>query len=115
MFGRALRLRCPRCGGGRVLDSWFKLKQRCLTCSLAFERGETEDYWLGAYAINLVVGETSALVGTLVYMYQTWPEMPYAVWVGVGLAVVMPIAFFPFSRTLWLAWDLSFRRTEPGD
>ena len=115
MFARALRLRCPRCGGGRVLASWFKLKQRCPTCDLAFERGETEDYWLGAYAINLVVGETTALVGTLVYMYQTWPEMPYAVWVGVSLAVVMPIAFFPFSRTVWLAWDLSFRRSEPGD
>jgi hypothetical protein len=22
---------------------------------------------------------------------------------------------FPFSRTLWLAWDLSFRPVEPGD
>jgi len=31
------------------------------------------------------------------------------------LCVLLPIAFFPFSRTLWLAWDLSFRPFEPGD
>jgi uncharacterized protein (DUF983 family) len=115
MFGRALRLKCPRCGGGNLLQSWFKLKNRCPSCDLALERGENDDFWLGAYAINLVVGETTALIGTLVYMYNTWPEMPYAVWIGVALAVIMPIAFFPFSRTVWLAWDLSFRPSEPGD
>ena len=115
MCGRALRLKCPRCGSSSILASWFRLKKRCPTCALAFERGEVEDYWLGAYAINLVVGETAALIGTLVYMYSTWPEMPYAVWVGVSLAVSFQFSFFPFSRTLWLAWDLSFRRNEPGD
>lgn len=26
-----------------------------------------------------------------------------------------PFLFFPVSRLLWLAWDLSFRPTEPGD
>jgi uncharacterized protein (DUF983 family) len=115
MFRRALLLRCPRCGGAGVLASWFKLKERCPTCRLALERGEREDFWLGAYAINMVVAETIALLGTLVYMRATWPETPYAVPIGVALAVIMPIAFFPFSRTFWLAWDLSFRPSEPGD
>lgn len=40
---------------------------------------------------------------------------PFAVWVAIALAVFMPVAFYPFSRTLWLAWDLSFRPIEPGD
>jgi hypothetical protein len=31
------------------------------------------------------------------------------------LAVAFPILLFPFSRTLWLAWDLSFRPREEGD
>jgi hypothetical protein len=31
------------------------------------------------------------------------------------LCIVLPFLFFPFSRTLWLAWDLSFRPLEPGD
>ena len=34
---------------------------------------------------------------------------------AIVLCVTLPFAFFPFSRTLWLAWDLSFRPSEPGD
>ncbi|HEV8363100.1 MAG TPA: hypothetical protein VGQ52_06255 [Gemmatimonadaceae bacterium] len=41
--------------------------------------------------------------------------MPYAVWVGVTLAALTPVLSYPFSRTVWLAWDLTFRPSEPGD
>jgi uncharacterized protein (DUF983 family) len=51
--GRALLLRCPRCGSGGIMRSWFALEDRCPTCGLAFARGEASDYWLGAYAVNL--------------------------------------------------------------
>jgi uncharacterized protein (DUF983 family) len=115
MFGRALRRRCPRCGGRDIFKNYFNMKKHCPRCGLALDRGESEDYWLGAYAINLVVGETAAVVGTMIYIFATWPGTPFAVWVGIALAVFMPVVFYLFSRTLWLAWDLSFRPTEPGD
>lgn len=115
MFGRAFLLRCPRCGSRGILRTWFKMQKRCPKCGLALDRGESEDYWLGGYAINLIVSETIALIGTLIYIVNTWPEMPYAVWVGVTLAALTPVVFYPFSRTVWLAWDLSFRPSEPGD
>jgi len=57
MIGRALVLRCPRCGGRGIRRSWFKFKHGCPTCDLALERGESEDYWLGAYMFNLVAAE----------------------------------------------------------
>lgn len=57
MFGRALRRRCPRCGGRGIFRPYFNMKEHCPTCGLALDRGESEDYWLGAYAINLVVWE----------------------------------------------------------
>lgn len=113
--GRALILRCPRCGGRGILTSWMRLVPRCPTCDLAFDRGEHEDYWLGAYAINWVAGEGIALVVALAVLVVTWPRSSIALWVGVVAAVVAPFAFFPFSRTLWLAFDLIFRSTEPGD
>jgi len=115
MFARALGLRCPRCGARGILRSWFKMNARCPKCGLALDRGESEDYWLGGYAINLIVSETIALIGTLIYIVSSWPEMPYAVWIGVTLAALTPVLFYPFSRTVWLAWDLSFRPHEPGD
>ena len=54
---RALRLRCPRCGIGRLLRSWFSLREACAECGLRFERDEQEDYWLGAYTLNFIVTE----------------------------------------------------------
>lgn len=90
MFGRALRRRCPRCGGRGIFKNYFNMRERCPTCGIALDRGESEDYWLGAYAVNLVVGETAAVVGTMIYIFGTWPDTPFAVWVGIALAVFMP-------------------------
>ena len=113
--GRALLLRCPRCGGAGILKNWFALHDRCPTCGLAFARGEVSDYWLGSYAINLVFAEGLAAVIALVVLWLTWPRSMPAQLTGTVLAVALPILLFPFSRTLWLAWDLSFRPREEGD
>lgn len=116
-FGRALRLHCPRCGGGRILRTWFKMKDQCPTCGLTLERGEGSDFWMGAYVFNLVVGEVIAIGVPIIWIILTLPDSPWtaALIVGLILAVVLPLLFFPVSRTLWLAWDLSFRPFEPGD
>ena len=116
-FLRALLLRCPRCGGGHILKSWLKMKDRCPTCGLALERGEQSDFWLGAYVFNLAAGELIAIGIPLVWVIVSWPDPPWTKVeiVAVILALSLPFAFYPFSRTLWLAWDLSFRPVEPGD
>ena len=114
-IGRALLLRCPRCGSRGIVKTWFSLHQHCPTCGLAFTRGEDSDYWLGAYAINLVLAEGLAAVIALVILWVTWPKHLAAQVTGMTLAVLLPILLFPFSRTLWLAWDLSFRPSEEGD
>jgi len=116
-FGRALLLRCPRCGGGGILRTWFKMKDRCPTCGLALERGESSEFWIGAYVFNLVAGEVLAIGIPIIWMIASAPRQPWtAIQITAALlAFVLPVAFFPFSRTLWLAWDLSFRPAEPGD
>ena len=116
-FGRAFLLRCPRCGGGGILRTWFKMTDRCPTCGLALERGESSEFWIGAYVFNLVAGEVLAIGIPIVWMIASAPRQPWtAIQIAAALlAVVLPIVFFPFSRTLWLAWDLSFRPAEPGD
>jgi hypothetical protein len=80
-----------------------------------FDRGEGNDHWLGAYAINLVLAEGLAAVIALAVLWITWPKYMAAQITGMILAVAFPIALFPFSRTLWLAWDLAFRPREAGD
>lgn len=116
-FGRAFVLRCPRCGGGGLLRSWLKLKERCPTCGLALERGEQSDFWIGAYVFNLVFGEVVAIGIPIIWMIRSAPNQPWTKIevVAIVLCVALPFLFFPFSRMLWLAWDLSFRPSEPGD
>jgi len=116
-FRRALLLRCPRCGGGAIFRSWLSMEDRCLTCGLALERGERSDFWIGAYVFNLVAGEVLAIGIPIVWMIASSPRQPWTAIeiVAAALCVVLPFLFFPFSRTLWLAWDLSFRPIEPGD
>jgi hypothetical protein len=81
------------------------------------QRGESADFWLGAYVFNLAAGELLAIGIPVLWVVLTWPSPPWtAIQITAAvLAVGLPLLFFPFSRTLWLAWDLSFRDHEPGD
>ena len=114
---RALLLRCPRCGGGGLLRTWLRMRDYCPTCGLALERGERSDFWIGAYVFNLAIGELIAIGIPIAMIIAAWPDPQWTKVevVAVVLAVSLPFVFFPFSRTLWLAWDLSFRPSEPGD
>ncbi len=40
-----------------------------------------------------------------------WPDVPwdFVLYGGAVLMVIMPLVFYPFSRTIWLAIDLAFR------
>lgn len=117
LTGRALLLRCPRCGHGGILRDWFHLKERCPTCGLLLDRGESSDYWLGAALFNLVAAELVSVIVAMTVVIALWPDVPWtAVEYGaLALAIAMPLAFFPFARTIWLAWDLWFRPARPGD
>ena len=112
LFARALRLRCPNCGGGPLFVSWFKLAESCPRCGLWLERDD--GYFLGAMAINLVVGESIPIIAILVTWFLTQPAVPWQLmeYGGMLAAVALPLLFFPHSRTLWLALDLTFRPVE---
>lgn len=107
LLGRALARRCPYCGGGGIFKGWFALKDACPTCGVSFDR--EEGYFLGAYAVNLIVAETIALVVALALLFGTGLRRADLLWqeaIAIGLAVALPLLFFPFSRTLWIALDL---------
>jgi len=110
---RALRLRCPWCGGRPVFISWSGMLPNCPVCGLRFERGE-RGYWLGAYFFNLMAMETAFVIWMLGFLIATWPHTPWTIFqAGTAvLVVVMAAGFFPFSKTLFLAFDLWVR--PPG-
>jgi uncharacterized protein (DUF983 family) len=116
MIGRALLLRCPRCGSSGLFQNWFKARERCPRCKLRIDRGE-KDHWLGAYAVNLVISELIWAAAMVTILLVRWPNVPWTFleYGGAGLMVAAPFLFYPFSRTLWLAVDLIFRGDRDAD
>jgi uncharacterized protein (DUF983 family) len=114
LFIRALRLRCPHCGGRPVFVTWSHLVPNCPVCGLGFERGE-QGYWLGAYFFNLMAVEVVFTVWVVGFLLLTWPTPPWDLFqlTTVVLMLIVPVAFFPYSKTLFLAFDLWVR--PPGE
>lgn len=113
---RALRLRCPLCRGGDLFVHWLRMRPVCPRCGLKTDRGEA-DAFIGGYTVNFVTAEVTAAALMLVTLLATWPDVPWRALMlgGVALMVLLPILFFPFSRTVWLAIDLSFRPPREED
>jgi uncharacterized protein (DUF983 family) len=106
LLARALRLRCPACGGGPIFGGWFQSRPACPRCGLRLER--EEGYFLGAMLVNALVAEGIFVVGFVATLVLTWPNPPWTLLtVGSAAAVVLfPLLLYPFSRTVWLALDL---------
>ena len=66
---------------------------------------------------NIIAAELLSMGAVAVLIVATFPHVPWTVleFLGPGLAIAVPFLAFPFTRCLWLAWDLAFRPTEPGD
>jgi uncharacterized protein (DUF983 family) len=116
LLGRALVLRCPNCGGGRLFEGFFRMKQRCPTCGMLLERGES-DYFLGGYTLNLIAVELLLAIAFLVVVLMTWPNPPWMAlqYGGVILSILGAVLCYPFAKTTWLALDLIFRPPHRED
>jgi uncharacterized protein (DUF983 family) len=92
----------------------LRLTEHCPRCRHRFERHE--GYWLGAIAINTIATMGVFAVALVAAMVLTWPDPPWTA-ITVGLVTsntIFPVAFYPWSKTLWIALDLSLHPVEPG-
>jgi len=87
----------------------------CPGCGFHFHREPGQ--WLGSWFLNvcLTQGVVVALLVGLVGL--SWPERPAtaALLLAVVAAGAVPVAFFPFSRTIWAAVDLAMRPLDLHD
>jgi hypothetical protein len=89
--------------------------ERCPRCGLRFER--EEGYWVGAMIVNLAVTELAFGVVFAAGLIIYWPDVPWG-WltvVAVAVNAVVPLAFYPFSKTTWMALDLLLHRMDHRD
>jgi len=121
MLGRGLLKHCPLCGSGHLFTGWFRMKERCPRCGYLFER--EEGFFLGAYVINLAIAQGLVIllaIVPLIVRLASDPDAPIWPFVVGGLvgAVLGPILLYPWSKTIWTAFDLMLRpfwSSEPTD
>lgn len=117
MLGRGLRRRCPVCGGGGLFTGWMAMRPSCPTCGYRFERRGSDAFFLGAMLINFATTEGVLGLMLLASFVLTLPDPPLLLLcaIAVPLMVAAPIAFYPFSKTIWAAFDLMIKPAGPGD
>jgi uncharacterized protein (DUF983 family) len=114
---RGIRKRCPRCGGGKLFKSWYQMKPRCPSCGVKFER--ESGFFLGAYVINYGITGLclAAVMAALIVRLAMDPQgsiVPFLV-AGAAVAVIVPLASYPFGKTGWAAIDLVMRPLDAAE
>jgi uncharacterized protein (DUF983 family) len=113
MMFRAVRLRCPWCASRRTfVRGWFGRHDRCRTCGIRWRREEW--FELGAVIMNTFATFIMLTVFMVIGFVRTSPDIPVLPFV-LGLAVVavvVPIVIYPFTYTMWLAFDLAVHPPE---
>ena len=115
LFARAFLLRCPHCGRGPVLEHWLKLRIKCGSCGLRLQRGEHDSFMGSVFILFTMVGLFSYAVLAVTMMVSEatpWDLLENGLPV---LVIVELLVFFPFSKLLWLAFDLTLRPVTPEE
>lgn len=110
--GRSLRLRCPRCGRGRLFAGRLKMEDHCRECGLDLRR--EPGFYLGSIYFNYGM---TALVVTVVYiaaLTQGYGRSKLLLWGMAAFCVVFPLWFFRYARSLWLGMDHYVDRESRG-
>ena len=79
---------------------------RCPRCGYLYDR--EEGFFLGAFVINFGMTQLALAIYLVIAFMVTLPDppvVPMILLAGV-VAVVVPIVFYPFSKTVWTAIDL---------
>ena len=113
VFVRGVTKRCPRCGSGRLFTSWFKIRDRCPRCGLRLER--EEGGFLGAMTINYMVTALVWLVVLVAWLVVDLPNLhvPALTITSIAIAGLVPLLFWPLSKTIWASVDFLIYRTSP--
>jgi uncharacterized protein (DUF983 family) len=113
---RGMTLRCPWCGSRRTfIRGWFHRHERCRTCGIKWHR--EEGFELGAVTMNTIVTFGALTIAMVIGFVRTSPDIPVLPFVLAlaAVAVVVPIVIYPFTYTMWLAFDLAVHPPEPAE
>lgn len=103
VLGRGLRLRCPRCGQTPLFRGPFTMAASCAVCELRFER--EQGYFVGAIYLNFAATILIVFPGYFALDHLLGPSLGAQLLLWGAFCVLFPLAFFRYSKSLWLAID----------
>lgn len=112
LLGRALRLRCPLCGQGRLFRSWVSMSPTCAVCQATFER--EPGFFLGSIYINYGLTALIVAIAYPVLMFHRVLPKQQLLAGALAFTVVFPVLLFPWARSLWLGFD-QWHDPRPGE
>ena len=112
---RGLRRRCAVCGGGDLFDGYYGLKETCPTCAVRFAR--EEGFFIGALFVSFALTEIVMFTFIAVVLVATMPDVDVRTMIigSVAISVVVPLVFYPHSKTIWFAIHLAMEPLDPDE
>jgi uncharacterized protein (DUF983 family) len=109
--GRAIRRKCPYCGGGGIFEKFSTLRKRCPHCHTLF--AYEDGYFLGAYAVNVIAMIFLGIGLVFALIALTDLSVLQMQILGAAIVIVLPILLYPLSLLIWIAIDVALH--PPGD
>jgi uncharacterized protein (DUF983 family) len=103
LVGRALRLRCPLCGQGKLFRDWFRMHEQCPHCHVSLER--EPGFYLGSIYINYGITCVIALAAAFVLRFRYDIPQTSLLFGALAFTLLFPLLVFPWARSLWLGFD----------
>ena len=100
---RALALRCPVCGTGRLFCGPFRMHRDCPACGVSFER--EPGFFLGSIYFNYGITALLVLIAYMLLRFGSSIPRGQVLAITVAVAIVFPVIFFRHARSLWMGFD----------
>lgn len=74
-------------------------------------------YWVGAVIFNTALAIVAFLLTFAIFLLATWPDVPWD-WLAptaIGITIAVPVLFYPYAQSLWMAYDLFVHPLEPKE
>ena len=103
LLWRALRLRCPLCGQGRLFRGLWAINDDCPKCKGNFRR--EDGFYLGSIYVNY--GLTTVIVAVVypLLLFTGTLSNDMLLYSALAFTLLFPIWFFRYARSLWLGLD----------
>ena len=111
LVGRALRVKCPNCGKGPVLNrSKFDVLPRCPCCNFRYMRSD-DHYFSAPMFFNLMIMEAIFAGCFALYLILKWPNINWDMityTAAIGM-LLLGIIMQPLGKVFWLTFDVLIR------